>query len=290
MSITILRYSATLGAAAATLLVATAAAILMLTGFGWLEDYFDAFAGNGWAIFIFLVRALLIPVMLYVVIRIGRSAITIIRGRREVFPPTANSAITYFGVTIVYISLGMIIPIFWTVLPVLLEPILYPLPALLLLVVTIRSITKDGQLPGPPVVGPWMASMIVAAAWAVVIGASAAYAQFVLAGNAIEQCFAGECPPERTVGAMAFMAAAATVTAVAVMWSLRSPMRMTRLGIIGAVAFACLALLFPVTIMPSFVMPYDAFVPGFFYGIAAIAFLIVAVARKEEDPLQFATA
>ena len=290
MSITILRYSATLGAAAATLLVATAAAILMLTGFGWFEDYFDAFAGNGWAIFIFLVRALLIPVMLYVVIRIGRSAITIIRGRREVFPPTANSAITYFGVTIVYISLGMIIPIFWTVLPVLLEPILYPLPALLLLVVTIRSITKDGQLPGPPVVGPWMASMIVAAAWAVVIGASAAYAQFVLAGNAIEQCFAGECPPERTVGAMAFMAAAATVTAVAVMWSLRSPMRMTRLGIIGAVAFACLALLFPVTIMPSFVMPYDAFVPGFFYGIAAIAFLIVAVARKEEDPLQFATA
>ena len=290
MSITILRYSATLGAAAATLLVATAAAILMLTGFGWLEDYFDAFAGNGWAIFIFLVRALLIPVMLYVVIRIGRSAITIIRGRREVFPPTANSAITYFGVTIVYISLGMIIPIFWTVLPVLLEPILYPLPALLLLVVTIRSISKDGQLPGPPVVGPWMASMIVAAAWAVVIGASAAYAQFVLAGNAIEQCFAGECPPERTVGAMAFMAAAATVTAVAVMWSLRSPMRMTRLGIIGAVAFACLALLFPVTIMPSFVMPYDAFVPGFFYGIAAIAFLIVAVARKEEDPLQFATA
>ena len=290
MSITILRYSATLGAAAATLLVATAAAILMLTGFGWFEDYFDAFAGNGWAIFIFLVRALLIPVMLYVVIRIGRSAITIIRGRREVFPPTANSAITYFGVTIVYISLGMIIPIFWTVLPVLLEPILYPLPALLLLVVTIRSISKDGQLPGPPVVGPWMASMIVAAAWAVVIGASAAYAQFVLAGNAIEQCFAGECPPERTVGAMAFMAAAATVTAVAVMWSLRSPMRMTRLGIIGAVAFACLALLFPVTIMPSFVIPYDAFVPGFFYGIAAIAFLIVAVARKEEDPLQFATA
>ena len=144
--------------------------------------------------------------MLYVVIRTGRSAIKIIRGRREVFPPTANSAITYFGVTTVYISLGMIIPIFWTVLPALLEPILYPLPALLLLVVTIRSISKDGQLPGPPVVGPWMASMIVAAAWAVVIGASAAYAQFVLAGNAIEQCFAGECPPERTVGVMAFMA------------------------------------------------------------------------------------
>ena len=164
MSITILRYSATLGAAAATLLVATAAAILMLTGFGWFEDDFDAFAGSGWAIFIFLVRALLIPVMLYVVIRTGRSAIKIIRGRREVFPPTANSAITYFGVTTVYISLGMIIPIFWTVLPALLEPILYPLPALLLLVVTIRSISKDGQLPGPPVVGPGMASMIVAAA------------------------------------------------------------------------------------------------------------------------------
>ncbi len=291
MSMTVRRYSVVLGATAvATLLVAMAAATLMLTGFRWFEDDSGAFAGNGWAIFIFLVRALLIPVMLYVVIRIGRSAITIIRGRREVFPPTANSAITYFGVTTVYISLGMIIPIFWTVLPALLEPILYPLPALLLLVVTIRSISKDGQLPGPPVVGPWMASMIVAAAWAVVIGASAAYAQFVLAGNAIEQCFAGECPPERTVGVMAFMAVAATVTAVAVMWSLRSPMRMTRLGIIGAVAFACLALLFPVTIMPSFVMPYDAFVPGFFYGIAAVAFLIVAVARKEEDPFQFATA
>ena len=122
------------------------------------------------------------------------------------------------------------------------------------------------------------------------IGASAAYAQFVLAGNAIEQCFAGECPPERTVGVMAFMAVAATVTAVAVLWSLRRPTGMARPGIIGAVAFACLALLFPVTIMPSFVMPYDAFVPGFFYGIAAIAFLIVAVARKEEDPFQFAAA
>ena len=84
------------------------------------------------------------------------------------------------------------------------------------------------------------------------------------------------------------MAAAATVTAVAVMWSLRSPMRMTRLGIIGAVAFACLALLFPSTI--ALFMPFDAFVPGFFYGIAAVAFLIVAVARKEEDPFQFATA
>ena len=67
-------------------------------------------------------------------------------------------------------------------------------------------------------------------------------------------------------------------------------MRMTRLGIIAAVAFACLALLFPVTILPSFVMPYDAFVPGFFYGIAAIAFLIVAVARKGEGLFQFKAA
>ena len=125
----------------------------------------------------------------------------------------------------------------------------------------------------------------------VVIGASAAYAQFVLAGNAIEQCFAGECPPERTVGVMAFMAVAVTVSG-----ALRScgvcvgPRGWRGPGIIGAVAFACLALLFPVTIMPSFVMPYDAFVPGFFYGIAAVAFLIVAVARKEEDLFQFATA
>ena len=287
MSITILRYSATLGAAAATLLVATAAAILMLTGFGWFEDYFDAFAGNGWAIFIFLVRALLIPVMLYVVIRTGRSAIKIIRGRREVFPPTANSAITYFGVTTVYISLGMIIPIFWTVLPVLLEPILYPLPALLLLVVTIRSISKDGQLPGPPVVGPWMASMIVAAAWAVVIGASAAYGRFVLAGDVLG-CFAWECPPAQTIGVLGFMVTAATVSGAAVLWSLRRPTGMARPGIIGAVAFACLALLFPSTI--ALFMPFDAFVPGFFYGIAAIAFLIIAVARKEEDPFQFAAA
>ena len=141
------------------------------------------------------------------------------------FPLTANSAITYFGVTIVYISLGMIIPVFWTVLPVLLEPILYPLPALLLLVATILTTSKNGRLPGPPVVAPRVAVILVAVAWMVVIGASAAYGRFVLAGNAIEQRFAGECPPERTVGVMAFMAAAATVTAVAVMWSLRSPMR-----------------------------------------------------------------
>ena len=80
MSITILRYSATLGAAAAALLVAMAAATLMLTGFRWFEDDSGAFAGSGWAIFIYLVRILLIPVMLYVVIRTGRSAITIIKG------------------------------------------------------------------------------------------------------------------------------------------------------------------------------------------------------------------
>ncbi len=172
----------------------------------------------------------------------------------------------------------------------LLEAFLYPLPVLLLLVATILTTSKNGRLPGPPVVAPRVAVILVAVAWMVVIGASAAYAQFVLAGNAIEQCFAGECPPERTVGAMAFMAAAATVTAVAVLLSLRKPTGMTRLGIIGAVAFACLTLLFPTTIMPSFVMPYYAFVPGFFYGVAAGAFLIVAVARKEEDPFQFATA
>ena len=245
MSMTVRRYSVVLGATAvATLLVAMAAATLMLTSTNWMDDNKGLGDIGGWAV-LFIVRALFVPVMLFVAVRAGCRAIKIAWRRGEGFPPTANSAIRYFGVTTVYISLGMIIPIFWTVLPALLEPILYPLPALLLLVVTIRSISKDGQLPGPPVVGPWMASMIVAAAWMVVIGASAAYAQFVLAGNAIEQCFAGECPPERTVGAMAFMAAAATVTAVAVMWSLRSPMRMTRLGIIDAVAFACLALLFP---------------------------------------------
>ena len=80
MSITILRYSATLGATAVrTLLVATAATTLMLTGFGWFEDDSGAFAGSGWVIFIYLVRVLLIPVMLYVVIRTGRSAITIMK-------------------------------------------------------------------------------------------------------------------------------------------------------------------------------------------------------------------
>ena len=107
MSMTVRRYSVVLGATAVgTLLVATAAATLMLTGFRWFEDNSGAFAGSGWAIFIYLVRVLLIPVMLYVVIRTGRSAIKIIRGRREVFPPTANSAITYFGVMALYIPLG----------------------------------------------------------------------------------------------------------------------------------------------------------------------------------------
>ena len=63
MSMTVRRYSVVLGAAAAALLVATAAAILMLTGFRWFEDDSGAFAGSGWAIFIYLVRILLIPVM-----------------------------------------------------------------------------------------------------------------------------------------------------------------------------------------------------------------------------------
>ena len=280
------RYSAMfVSAAVATLLVATAAATLMLTGFKWFADASDAFAGSGWVIFIYIVRVLLIPVMLFVAIRIGWRAVKIMRGRREVFPPTANSAITYFGVTASYISLGMFMPIFWVVVPALLEPVLYPLAALLLLVATIRSIGKDGRLPGPSVVSPRMAAMLVVAGWVVVIGASAAYARFVLAGDAIATCLAGECPPGRTIGAMGFMVAAATVAAAAVLWGLCSPMGMTRLGIIGAVAFGCLALLFPVTIMPSFVMPYDAFVPAFFYAVAAITFLVVALARKDEDAL-----
>ena len=59
----------------------------------------------------------------------------------KVFPPTANSAITYFGVRAsVYISSGHDAYLSSdTVIPALLEPLLYPLPALLLLVVTIRS-------------------------------------------------------------------------------------------------------------------------------------------------------
>ena len=59
MSMTVRRYSVVLGATAvATLLVATAAATLMLTGFRWFEDDSGAFAGSGWAIFIYLVRIL----------------------------------------------------------------------------------------------------------------------------------------------------------------------------------------------------------------------------------------
>ena len=201
MSMTVRRYSVVLGATAVgTLLVATAAATLMMSSTNWMDDNKGLGDIGGWAV-LFIVRALFVPVMLFVAVRAGCRAIKIAWRRGEGFPPTANSAIRYFGVT-VYISLGMIIPISG-LLPALLEPILYPLPALLLLVVTIRSISKDGQLPGPPVVAPRVAVILVAVAWAVVIGASAAYGRFVLAGDAIEQCFAGECPPERTVGVMA---------------------------------------------------------------------------------------
>ena len=138
---------------------------------------------------------------------------------------------------------------------------------------------------------PRVAVILVAVAWMVVIGASAAYATVCSGGRRRwNSALPGNVRPHKPIGVLGFMVTAATVSGAAVMWSLRSPMRMARPGIIGAVAFACLALLFPVTIMPSFVMPYDAFVPGFFYGIAAVAFLIVAVARKEEDLFQFATA
>ena len=274
------RYSATLGATAVVaLLVATAAATLMMSSTDWMDDNKGLWDIGGWAA-PFIVRALLIPVMLFVVAQAGYRAIKIVWRRGEGFPSTANSAIRYFGVTALYIPLGF--PLLLDPL-LLLEAFLYPLPVLFLLVATIRSISKNGRLPGPPVVAPRVAAILVAAAWAAMIGASVAYARFVLAGDVMD-CFGRECPPERTVGVLGFMVAAATVTAAAILWSLRMPKGMTRLGIIGAVAFGCLALLFPITIS-SLVMPYDAFVPAFFYGIAAVALLIVAVARKNADPL-----
>ena len=253
----------------------------MLYGFKWMDDS-AAFGNSGWVLLFLLARLLLIPIMLCMSIWMGYRAIRILMRRVEVFPPTASSAITFFGVTATYVSLGLLIPIFAVFTPVILEPPLYALAAILLLVVTVNAISEDGQLPGPSLVSTRMAVILVAAAWIVITGASLAYARFVLAGNAVD-CTVWDCPPERTVGVMGFMMAAATVTAIAVAWGLRSPRGMTRRGIVSAVAFACLALLFPVTIMPGLVMPFDAFVPSFFYGIAAVAFLIVAVARKDED-------
>ena len=276
------RYSAMfVSAAVVALLVTTAAVTLALSGLKWLDDNNGLGYGGGWIGLLFIARALVVPVMLYVAARAGWSAIKIMAGRSEVFPPTPNSAITYFGVTALYVPLGMSLPP--AASPLFFEAFLYPLPLLFLLVATIRAISEDGRLPGSPVVAPRVAGIIVAVAWMTVIGASAAYARFVLAGDVMD-CFVWECPPGRTVGALGFMVAAATVTTVAIVWSLRTPTGMARQGIIGAVAFACLALLFPVTI-PSLVMPYDAFVPAFFYGIAAVALLIVAVARKNADPL-----
>ena len=276
------RYFATFTAGAvAALFVSASTATLMLSGFEWLDDS-GALRGSGWGIALYVVRVLLMPVMLVVAIRAGWRAIKIMRGRVETLPPTANSAIIYYGVTAAYVSLGMFVPIFWVAVPALIEPILYPLAALLLLVATIRAIRVHGQLPGRPVVSPQMTAIFVTVAWVVVIGASAAYAQVVLAGDPIV-CVGGECPPGRTLGAVGFMVTTTTVTAAVMAWGLRSPMGMTQQGIISAVAFACLALLFPITIMPAFVMPYDAFVPSFFYGLAAVVFLIVAVARKDEE-------
>ena len=276
------RYSAMfVSAAVVALLVTTATAALMLSGLKWLDDNDGLGYGGGWIGLLLIVRALVVPVMLYVVARTGWSAIKIMAGRSEVFPPTANSAITYFGVTALYIPLGMALPP--AASPLFFEAFLYPLPVLLLLVATIRAISEDGQLPGPPVVAPRVAAILVVAAWMTVIGASAAYARFVLAGDVMD-CFVWECPPGRTVGALGFMVAAATAVVVTIAWSLHTSTGMARPAIIGAVAFACLALLFSVSI-PALVMPYDAFVPAFFYGIAAVALLIVAVARKDEDPL-----
>ena len=284
MSMTVRRYSVVLGATAvATLLVATAAATLMMSSTNWMDDNKGLGDIGGWAV-LFIVRALFVPVMLFVAVRAGCRAIKIAWRRGEGFPPTANSAIRYFGVMALYIPLGIVLALD---LLLLLEAFLYPLPVLLLLVATILTTSKNGRLPGPPVVAPRVAVILVAVAWMVVIGASAAYGRFVLAGDVLG-CFAWECPPAQTIGVLGFMVTAATVSGAAVLWSLRRPTGMARPGIIGAVAFACLALLFPSTI--ALFMPFDAFVPGFFYGIAAIAFLIVAVARKEEDLFQFATA
>ena len=255
----------------------------MLWSFQWVQDTAAADESD-WVTGLFIVRLLVVPPMLVIVMRIGYRAITIMRGRTEARAPAANSAILYCGVTAAYISLGMFVPAFWAAVPVIVEPVLYPMAALLLLVATVRALRVDGQLPGRLVVSPPMTTILVASACAVVIGASAAYARSVLTGDPV-MCVGGECPPERTLGAVGFMVVAAMVTAAMIARGLRSPTGMPWSCIIGAVAFACLALMFPAAIMPAFVLPYDAFVPSFFYAAAAIAFLIVAVARRADDSL-----
>ena len=265
-------------AGTAGVLASGTVAAAMLHTFVWLTEN-AVIEGNGWGIALVVARAALIPVMLFVVIRMAWRAAKILMKRRGAMPASATSAIVYCGVVAAYISLGMFAPIFWVAVPALIEPILYPLAALFLLVATIRVIWVDGQLPGRAVVSPKMSTILVTVAWAAVIGASVAYAQAVMARESME-CWGGECPPERTLAAVGFMLAATTAAAAMVARGPRS-----RLGITSAVAFACLALLFPITIIPTFVMPYDAFVPSFFYGLAAVAFLIASVARKNDGAL-----
>ncbi len=276
------RYGVLLVAVGVSGLLATAAlAVLMLSGLKWMDDN-GVYGDAEWVWVLFIGRLIIVPIMLCVCIRLGCRAMKIMMRRVEVFPPTANSAITYYGVIVAYLILTPFIPIFAVFTPALIEMILYPLTAILLLLVTVDVISKAGIVPGPPVVSPGKAVLLATASWMVVIGASVAYGRFVLVGDAVN-CAAWECPPERTVSVLGFVIVSATLTAMVTTWGLRSPMGMSRAGTVSALAFASVALLFQVSIIPAFVMPYDAFVPGFFYGVSAVVFLIVAVGRRDDE-------
>ena len=274
------RYGLALVAAAAAGLSASALATVgMLSAFEWASES-ETFPGSGWAIGLAIARALLIPVMLVLVIRMTRSAIRISRRDHKVVPRTANTAILYYSVTAAYISLGMFIPIFWVVVPVLIEPILYPLAAVFLLVATVRAIRLDGNLPGDPLLSPQKAALVIAAGLAIVFGASVGYAYFASSAD-LGECILGQCSLSRTLGVIGLMAFTAVPVATMAIWGLHSTVQMARRAVIGVLGFACLALLFPIAVLPAFILPYNAFVPAFFYGAAAFLFLLAVIARKD---------
>ena len=283
------------------MLVAAAFALvtLMLSGYKWLDDT-DALSNrNIWFIQLHMAKLLAFLVMLVLTFWAACKAVSIMVGRSKVSSPTV--AIVYFCVTVAYLFLWFAAPRLdymfaaWflvalilnplVVIPVLLSPVLYPLTAILLLVATVRALSKDGWLPGPSAVTPKTGTVLVALAWALAVGASMAYARHLLAGDAIN-CLTRDCPrpPYLAVSGLVLMVAAATVVAAMIGRSLLQTSGVTRAGIIAATAFGCLTLLFSIISYLFPLLPHDTFITKLFYGIAAALLLIVAVVRKAENP------
>ena len=276
---TVLRYSATLGATAVAALLVAAAVWLVVQ---WLSLIWEQGLPDAVLTGVYVIRIVVFFGMMVALFVGARATIRALTSHNRIIE--TKKALFYYGLIVLYSAFGMSIPI-----PGIgfLEPLVYlGIALLLLLVVKVRTLASnkatqvDSYAVGLSSIDPRHARVLTIFATAAVLGASGAYAWLVLQGG-VADCFVRECADQGVVGVVSAMAIAGTLTAVIVLWSFRTRGRVTTLGIIATTFYGCLALV-GLALPVSTLMPYDFFAPAFWYALAGLAFLICQ-SRFEDD-------